>query len=89
VPASVGASGELRKEPGLADPGRADDLNGAGSPGRELIEGVLEPLEFCTAPYEMVGELEDGPSAATIRAAAVTGGADGLAVSGSQTRVVP
>jgi hypothetical protein len=62
VSASIGASGELRDEPGLSDPGDTDDLKGAGLPGRELIEGVVEPLEFRTAPYEMVGELEDGSS---------------------------
>jgi hypothetical protein len=51
VPPGIGASGELRDEPGLADPGSTYDFNGAGTPGRERIEGVVEPLDLCTAPY--------------------------------------
>lgn len=62
VPAGVGTRGELGDQPSLANPGGTDDLNGAGSPGRELAEGVVEPLELRTAPYEMVGELVDGSS---------------------------
>lgn len=88
VPPGISASGELRDEPGLADPGSAYDFNGAGSPRRELVEGVVEPLDLCTAPYEMVGKLEDGSSP---RLYAWAEGAEleiGTPV-GSQTRVAP
>lgn len=62
VSTGIGASGEFRDEPGLADPGSAYDFNGTGSPGRQLVEGVVEPLDLCAAPYEIVGKLEDGSS---------------------------
>lgn len=89
VSTGIGASGEFRDEPGLADPGSAYDFNGAGSPGRELVEGVVEPLDLCTAPYEMVGKLEDGSSPRLYARAEGPELEIGTPPLGSQTRVAP
>jgi hypothetical protein len=89
VPAGIGTRGELGDQPGLADPGGADDLDGAGSPGCELVEGVVEPLEFRTAPYEMVGELVDGSSPRLYARPRWPLPPIGSPMSASQTRVAP
>ena len=56
VPAGLGASGELSKETGLADPRFARDLGRARVPSIELVEQLLDRIEFVGATDELFAE---------------------------------
>ena len=54
--ASLGASGELPEQPGLADPGLTDELDRARAPLIELVEDPIERTELLGAPHEVIGK---------------------------------
>jgi hypothetical protein len=64
---SIATSSELAKQPGLADPGLADDLHRARASRAQGVKLAVEPGQLGPAPYEVIGEIEDESLAATIR----------------------
>jgi EmrB/QacA subfamily drug resistance transporter len=59
VPASVGPVSDFGQQSRLADPGGAADLDRARSPGRQVVESVVEPPELFLATYEGVSDREN------------------------------
>ena len=57
VAAGIRARRELGQHAALADPGLADDLERAGPPAAELVEGPLQTLDGGAAPDQLRGGL--------------------------------
>jgi len=52
----IGATGELREQAALPDPGLAYELDRSGVAAIDLGEDLLERTEFLGASYELIGK---------------------------------
>ncbi len=55
MPAGVRPRAQLREQPGLANPGLADDLERGGAVPVEPVEHQLEQPQLIGAPHEVIG----------------------------------